>query len=71
MPRWRQKRISSSRDIGFIRTGDPCMIKIDAFNYIEHGMAEGKVRWISEGAFTTDDNNQPVDALLQGALQHR
>jgi hemolysin D len=49
-----------TRDIGFIRRDDPCLIKIDAFNYVEHGIAEGKVRWISEGAFTTDENNQPV-----------
>ncbi len=47
-----------SRDIGFVRRGDPCLIKIDAFNYVEHGMAEGKVRWISEGAFSTDENGQ-------------
>jgi HlyD family secretion protein len=47
-----------SRDIGFIRKGDPCLIKIDAFNFVEHGIAEGKVRWISEGAFSTDENGQ-------------
>jgi HlyD family secretion protein len=27
---------------------------------MEHGTAEGTVRWISEGAFTTDDNGTPV-----------
>jgi hemolysin D len=51
----------SSRDIGFVREGDRCVIKIDAFNFAEHGTAEGHVRWISEGAFTTDDNAQPTD----------
>ena len=36
-------------------------VKLDAFNFIEHGMAEGTVRWISEGAFTTDDDTgQPT-----------
>lgn len=50
-----------TRDIGFLRTGDPCVIKVDAFNFIDHGIAEGKVRWISEGAFTKDANGQPVD----------
>jgi hemolysin D len=50
----------ASRDVGFLRPGDPCVLKIDAFNFIEHGTAEGRVRWISEGAFTTDDNGQPV-----------
>jgi len=55
----------ASRDVGFIRAGDRCVLKIDAFNYMEHGTAEGSVRWISENAFTTDDNNQPVDAYYK------
>jgi len=55
----------ASQDIGFIRPGDPCLLKIDAFSYIEHGTAEGKVRWISEGAFTTNDAGQPVSAYYK------
>ena len=51
-----------SRDVGFVRPGDRCVLKIDAFNYMEHGTAEGSIRWISDNAFTTDDNGQPVDA---------
>jgi HlyD family secretion protein len=51
----------ASRDIGFIRAGDPCTLKVDAFNAAEHGTASGKVRWISAGAFTTDDEGKPVD----------
>jgi hemolysin D len=50
----------SSRDVGFLRTNDPATIKIDAFNSVEHGTADGRVRWISDGAFTTDENGQPV-----------
>lgn len=50
-----------SRDVGFARVGDRCTLKIDAFNYMEHGTAEGAVRWVSEDAFTTDDNGQPTD----------
>jgi hemolysin D len=52
----------ASRDVGFVRAGDRCVLKIDAFNYMEHGTAEGSVRWISDNAFTTDDNGQPVEA---------
>jgi hemolysin D len=44
------------RDVGFIRAGDPVRVKLDAFNFIEHGMAEGTVRWISEGAFTVNED---------------
>lgn len=51
----------TSRDIGFIRPGDPCTMKIDAFNAAEHGTAEGKVRWISEGAFTADEDGKLLD----------
>ena len=50
-----------SRDVGFIRVGDPATLKVDAFNYTEHGVAEGSVQWISEGAFALDDDtNQPT-----------
>jgi hemolysin D len=46
----------ASHDVGFIRAGDPARIKLDAFNFVEHGMAEGTVSWISEGAFTVNDD---------------
>jgi hemolysin D len=49
-----------ARDVAFVRPGDRCNMKLDAFNFVQHGVATGKVRWISEGAFTTDDNNQPA-----------
>ncbi|MBB4366804.1 HlyD family secretion protein [Bradyrhizobium sp. CIR18] len=55
----------ASRDVGFIRPGDSCTMKIDAFNAAEHGTADGKVRWISEGAFTTDEDGKPIDAYYK------
>ncbi len=56
----------SSRDVGFVRIGDPVTLKIDAFDFTEHGTAEGKVKWISEGAFWTDENTgQPTDAYYK------
>jgi hemolysin D len=55
----------AARDIGFIRVGDDTTVKLDPFNFIEHGTAEGKVRSISEGAFTVDDNSQPVEAYYK------
>jgi HlyD family secretion protein len=42
-------------------------LKIDAFNAAEHGTAEGVVRWVSEGAFTTEDDGRPVDAAYYKA----
>jgi HlyD family type I secretion membrane fusion protein len=47
-------------DIGFIKVGDPVQIKLDAYRYIHHGMAKGVIKTISEGSFTTDDNNIAV-----------
>jgi HlyD family secretion protein len=55
----------SSRDVGFVRPGDPVTMKIDAFNFAEHGVVEGKVNWISEDAFTTDDNGVVTPAYYR------
>ena len=49
-----------SGEIGFVREGDPVSLKFDAFNYYEHGWADGKIAWISENSFTQDQNQQPV-----------
>ena len=40
-------------DIGFVRSGDHAVIKLDPYNYVEHGWVEGTVRWISQGTFTS------------------
>ena len=55
----------SARDVGFVRAGDRCILKIEAFNYMEHGTAEGTIRWVSDNAFTADDNGQPVEAYYK------
>jgi HlyD family secretion protein len=55
----------ASRDVGFVRPGDPVTIKIDAFNFAEHGTADGVVKWISEDAFTTDDNGVVIPAYYR------
>ncbi len=51
----------AARDIGFIRVGDDTTIKLSAYDFIDHGTVDGKVKSISEGAFTTDDNGAPTD----------
>jgi HlyD family secretion protein len=51
-----------TREIGFLRVGDPATLRIDAFDFAEHGYAAGHVKWISEGAFNVkDESNQPTD----------
>jgi HlyD family secretion protein len=58
----------AARDIGFIRVGDETTVKLDPFNFVEHGTAHGKVRSISEGAFTTDDNGQPAEPYYRARV---
>jgi HlyD family secretion protein len=55
----------ASRDVGFARPGDLCVLNIEAYDPSEHGTAEGKVLWISDGAFTTNDDNQVVEAYYK------
>ena len=57
-----------SRDIGFVRPGDPVTLKVDAFNFAEHGVAEGHVKWISEDAFTTDENGAAVTPYYRARI---
>lgn len=47
-------------NIGFIKVGDTVQIKLDAYRFMQHGTAKGVVKNVSEGSFTTDDNNVPV-----------
>ena len=35
-------------------------LKLDAYQFMRHGTARGVIKTISEGSFTTDDNNTPV-----------
>jgi hemolysin D len=47
-------------DIGFIKVGDSVRLKLDAYRFLQHGTAKGVIQTISEGSFTTDENNVPV-----------
>lgn len=55
----------AARDVGFVRPGDLATIKLDAYNFVEHGAAEGRVRTISDGTFTVDDNGNTVDSYYK------
>jgi HlyD family secretion protein len=58
----------AARDVGFVRAGDSATLKLDPFNFVEHGTASGRVRWISEGAFLQDDNGNPVDPYYKARI---
>ena len=57
-----------SRDVGFVRQGDKVTLKIDAFNAAEHGTAEGHINWVSEGAFTADEDWKPTTAYYKARI---
>ncbi|MCJ2043480.1 HlyD family type I secretion periplasmic adaptor subunit [Methylobacterium sp. J-078] len=58
----------SAREIGFIRAGDRATIKVDAFPFVEHGMAHGRLSWVSEGSFSSDEDGKPVEPYYRARV---
>jgi hemolysin D len=58
----------ATRDIGFVRPDDSAILKLEAFSFVEHGTLGGTVRWISEGAFSQDDNGSPVEPYYKARI---
>ena len=58
----------SAREVGFVRAGDAVSLKVDAFRFVEHGMALGKLSWVSEGAFTLDEDGKPVEPFYKARV---
>lgn len=54
-----------AQDVGFVKIGHEVRMKLDAYRYMEYGVAKGVVQSISENSFTLDDNNQPVAAYFK------
>ncbi|MBV5325708.1 MAG: HlyD family secretion protein, partial [Rhodospirillaceae bacterium] len=61
-----------SLDIGFIKTGAAVHLKVDAFNFQQHGMLDGKVRTISQDAFRreTASQGQGLDAYYVARIPY-
>lgn len=57
-----------AQEIGFVRSGDPVAVKVEAYNYLEHGYVEGHLRVLSADAFTTSDDDRatPVRPYYKG-----
>jgi hemolysin D len=55
----------TANDIGFIKVGDPVQLKLEAYRYMQHGTAKGVIKTISEGSFTTNQDNVPVDPYFK------
>jgi HlyD family type I secretion membrane fusion protein len=54
-----------ARNIGFVKKGDLVHIKLDAYRFLQHGTAQGKITSISEGSFTTDDDGSKVEPYVR------
>ena len=39
-------------EVGFVRPGDSSVLKLDPYNFVEHGTVQGQLRWVSQGTFT-------------------
>jgi len=50
----------NSEDIGFVRLGDPVSIKLEAYRFLEHGVAEGVVKTIAEEALTESSSQDSI-----------
>lgn len=46
----------NSKDIGFIERGQKVTVKLDAYDFLRHGTAQGIITSISEGSFTHDSS---------------
>jgi len=55
----------AAKDIGFIKVGDTVRVKLDAYNYISHGLAKGVIKTISDNSFTTTDDGQVVQPFYK------
>ncbi len=61
-------------DVGFIRNGDPVVVKFDAYRFYEHGYAEGHVRVVapdSQVTPTEGPDKPKADSVPLGASLYR
>jgi hemolysin D len=54
----------AAADIGFVRVGDDVTLKLDPYNFMDHGSIEGTLKSISEGSFTTDDSGDSNNTMI-------
>jgi HlyD family type I secretion membrane fusion protein len=59
----------SNLDVGFVRTGDPVVLKFDSFPYIRHGVGHGVVKSVSQDSFTQDLSGNPVAPFFKARVQ--
>jgi HlyD family type I secretion membrane fusion protein len=58
----------SNMDIGFVRPGDPVVMKFDSFPYIRHGVGHVVVKTISQDSFTTAADGSTVPPFFKARV---
>lgn len=56
-----------AKDSGFVKVGDHVRLKLDAYRFLEHGVAEGVVRSISQDSFTESVGQDALTRSLYNA----
>jgi HlyD family type I secretion membrane fusion protein len=56
-------------DIGFIKVGQAVQVKLEAYRFMQHGTVAGSIKTISEGSFTTDNNNAATAPYFKVRVQ--
>lgn len=59
----------NAADIGFIKVGDPVDMKLDAYNYMDHGALRGKIRTISESSFKQEQGSLAGRTFYKARVQ--
>ena len=52
----------SSADVGYLKVGDPTVIKVDAFPYQRHGVLEGRLRSVAADSSGASGNGPATGA---------
>ena len=58
-----------SSDIGYVKMGDPAIIKIDAFPYQRHGFLRGQLRSIAEDSVAGGTGSSAGNAYHHGQVE--
>jgi HlyD family type I secretion membrane fusion protein len=60
-----------AQDIGFVQVGDKVTIKLDAYQYLEYGYLEGRVKTIGTDTLTENSNEDTVSSAGGGSGETR
>jgi hypothetical protein len=52
----------ATKDAGFPQIGDKVNLKFDAYTFLEHGVAEGRLAAVSQNSFTVNPDGTPAAA---------